>query len=523
LRVPISYERCGTSLPKRRAGTGAESLSHPQIPPIAKGDPRLRVGTLQYTKAGLVWVFLMLLWGDLCFTLMETVAPSIVPLRLNDLGASDFLLMMVTTTIPMVIGTLTNPFISVISDRHRGRFGRRIPFLLIGLPFVCGALVLMAYSTEIGLWLHAHFSARTGWSKETMMILAMAVLWIIFTALNVLGVSAFYYIFNDVVPPLFLSRFFGLLRMVSYLATAAWNLFIFPHALTHMKLVFLCAAAVYFAGFMTLCLGIKEGKYPPADPMGAGFWAKVRTYAKECLCAKLYVYMFGLNIFWRLSWACQTYVVLLQRNSLGLTLAQIGFISAGRDLVSAVLSYPMGMLSDRIHPMKVMLWARIGLVAIVPLDFIWVYWNHLPPRTSFYVLIVLSAIQLPIGAVFTIAGSPCAMRLLPKSRYGQFGSFDATVMAICSIGGTALGGLFMAGMRRLYPDNSVYGANFCYRMMPVWRLPFLCVALMFLFMMFREWKRLGGPDHYKVPGFPNEESMEPPMHATAAEEPAPAK
>jgi MFS family permease len=215
-------------------------------------------------------------------------------------------------------------------------------------------------------------------------------------------------------------------------------------------------------------------------------------------------------------------VVFLQRDALGLTLKQIGFIAAAVNAVSMVLSYPAGILSDRIHPMRVMLWIQFGLVAIVPLDFIWVYWCHLPPITSYKILLVMSAVQLPLGVIFDVAGGPCAMRIIPKSRYGQFGSFNATVMAICSIGGTTLGALFMTGMRHLYPD-AVYGPNYCYRMMPMWRLPFLCVALMFLSLEYREWKRLGGPDNYKVPGFPNEESMEPPKiaPATAPAEDAP--
>ena len=93
----------------------------------SRGLERFRVGTLQYTKMGLVWVFLMLLWGDLTLTLMEAVAPSIVPLRLKDLGTSDAMLMVITQTIPLIIGTFTNPIISTASDRHRGRMGGASP------------------------------------------------------------------------------------------------------------------------------------------------------------------------------------------------------------------------------------------------------------------------------------------------------------------------------------------------------------------------------------------------------------
>ena len=396
--------------------------------------------------------------------------------------------------------------------------GRRIPFMLFSTPFICGSLVLMAYSTEFGMWLHAHIGVHHGWSQNAMLILGMAILWIIFQILNMFAGTVYFYTFNDVVPPLFLSRFFGLFRLVGFLGSSIWNWYIYGQALQHMKVVFLGAAAVYFIGFTFMSLGLKEGKYPPPQPMGPSFAAKMRTYAKECLCHRFYIYMFGLNIFWKLSWACQAYVVFLQRDALGLSLTQIGRISAVVNAISMALSYPAGILSDRIHPMRVMLWIQWGLVMIVPLDFIWVYWNHLQPSTNFHLLIVLSAIQLPLGVIYDVAGGPCAMRILPKSRYGQFGSFNAAVMAVCSTIGTLAGAAFMTAMRYFHPPSS-YPVDYCYRMMPMWRLPFLCVALIFLTLMYREWKNLGGENNYKVPGFPDEAGYSAP--STTDETPAP--
>lgn len=52
----------------------------------ADRHPLFYVGTMVYSKAGLAWLFMWLLWGDFCFTLMETVLPSIVPLRLISRG-----------------------------------------------------------------------------------------------------------------------------------------------------------------------------------------------------------------------------------------------------------------------------------------------------------------------------------------------------------------------------------------------------------------------------------------------------
>jgi len=497
------------------------TLNSPEIPLIAEADARFRVGTLRYTKASLAAVFIWLLWGDFVFTLMEAVAPSIVPLRLKDLGLSDFLLPIVMASIPNTINTLLNPIISTASDRHRGRLGRRIPFLLFSAPFICGALVLMAFSTEIGVWLHGRVGPLTGWSAGAVAILTVAVLWIVFTVLNMFATTVYYYFFNDVVPAALMSRFFGLFRLVGSLGTMLWYRLFFPHALTHMKLIFLGAAAVYFVGFLSMCLGIKEGEYPPAPLLGEGFWRKLRTYAKECLSHRLYICMFVHNIFWSVSSACATFTVFLQRDSLGLNLGQIGAIAAAVSGVQMVLSYPAGMLADRFHPMRVMVWIKFGLVAIVPLNFIWLFGNF-PPRTAYYILFGLAAVELPLGLLFDTARQPMQMRVWPKSRYGQFCSFNAVVQAACSIVASMTAGFFMTAMRWRFPD-ALYGKDYCYRMIPAWRLPFLCVALGFLLLMYREWKRLGGLEHYKVPGFEHEAKEEAATAEGTAAEPAPAE
>ena len=139
-------------------------------------------------------------------------------------------------------------------------------------------------------------------------------------------------------------------------------------------------------------------------------------------------------------------------DSLGLTLEQIGFIAAAVSGVQMVLSYPAGMLADRFHPMRVMVWIKIGLVAIVPLNFIWLFGNF-QPRTAFHILIALAAVELPLGLLYDTTRQPMQMRVWPKSRYGQFCSFNAIVQAACGILASVTAGLYMTAMRRAFPDD----------------------------------------------------------------------
>src|ERR1700712_1258941 len=101
------------------------------------GSPALyRVGTLTYTKTGLFNVFFWMLWGDLCLNVMESAIPRMVPLQLQSLGASNAVIGLLTGSMMSLINWITNPLISTWSDRHRGKLGRRIPFLLYPTPLL---------------------------------------------------------------------------------------------------------------------------------------------------------------------------------------------------------------------------------------------------------------------------------------------------------------------------------------------------------------------------------------------------
>ena len=108
--------------------------------PLDEADPNApdmyRVGTLSYTRAGLAIIFFWLLWGDLCFTMMETVIPMVLPVKLVEFGAPAWMILLVTSSIPQIINVFMNPVISFKSDRHRGPRGRRIPFITATMPLL---------------------------------------------------------------------------------------------------------------------------------------------------------------------------------------------------------------------------------------------------------------------------------------------------------------------------------------------------------------------------------------------------
>lgn len=190
---------------------------------------RYKVGTLSYTKAGLVTLFAYLLWGDFCFTLMETVVPSVMPLKFSAIGAPNWALGLILTTIPNLMNMVINPFVSFRSDRFRSRWGRRIPFLAGATPFLTVFLILLGYSESIGRWIHAALMKGSG-SELTTVLFVIGTLVVCFQFFNLFITSVYYYLIHDVVSHAFLGRFLALFRMVGTLAGALFNYFVFQFA-----------------------------------------------------------------------------------------------------------------------------------------------------------------------------------------------------------------------------------------------------------------------------------------------------
>ena len=226
-------------------------------------DRPYRVGTLAYGKLGLVALFAWLLWGDFCFQLMEAVTPAVIPLKLRSLDAPNWAIALIITTLPGTMNMTVCPWVSYASDRHRGPFGRRIPFILWSLPFLVVFLLLLGFSGQIGHALHARLPGTWGISPAGAGIICIGIFMVGFQFFNMFVSSVFWYLFNDVVPHNFLGRFLGLFRVVAGIETMLFNFFIYRHAETHMTEIYIGAALVFGTGMLLMCLKVKEGEYPP--------------------------------------------------------------------------------------------------------------------------------------------------------------------------------------------------------------------------------------------------------------------
>jgi hypothetical protein len=221
-----------------------------------------KVGTLTYTRGALLTVMFWMLWADLCLQLMESL-PSIIPLQLKWLGASDKLIGFVKDSLPAVLTVALVPLIGMQSDRHRGRMGRRRPFLLWCTIPVCAFLVLLGFVDPISRALYGPLGSLTKViTPAGLGIVLITVFAAGFFVFNVYIMQVYHYLIADVIPQEAMGTFIGLFRAVGAIGGFVFHRWIFGHAETHTTWIYVGCAALYALAFFLLIWRVREGEYP---------------------------------------------------------------------------------------------------------------------------------------------------------------------------------------------------------------------------------------------------------------------
>lgn len=455
-----------------------------------------QVGTLTYTPRTLAILFLWLFAGDACFVLMESVVPSILPLKFEHLGASNAVVGLILTTIPSIINAILNPIVSFKSDRYRSPLGRRIPFILYPLPFLVICLVATGYSDTLGLWIYHHLGgAAAGSSPRAVQIATIGVFMAAFAVFNAFLNAVFWYLFNDVVPERLLARFMSLFRLISMASTSVYNICIFQYADKHAPEITICVGILYFVVFGVMCLKVKEGRYPPPEQYvdgHSGVLSAIKTWAVECHGNSLYWFLYLMTVSTGLVWGTNVFMIYFYQST-GLSLAQIGQVIGCGTIVTGILVPVSGWLADRFHPIRIVLAGRLStLIVFYPITLVWFFY-HPGHSVAFWIWIVAVGIVQAIAQALNGVELPLLMRLLPHSRYGQFCSANAVWNMIGGISGGILGGAFLDLIKRHVAANHVY------YYLPVWQITFYGVSCVFLGGLYWRWKQHGGDEAYVPP------------------------
>jgi maltose/moltooligosaccharide transporter len=469
-------------------------------------NPEYSVGTLRYTGFGLLMVFVWLLWGDFIFTLLDGNVPGILPVQLSNMGASDVTNAVLSKTVAYSVAFLLAPWVSTKSDRTRTRFGRRMPYLFWSTPFVGLFLVgIGLYEPLTKLITRGADEANIMGLTITASNLKIAVLGVMIVCwdfANIFVNTVYWYLFNDVVPSTHLSRFMSFFRIVGTAAGMAYNEWIFPHALSHFSTIFVVTGIAYAVGFLVMVIFLREGGYPPPEPMAPKTknWIEtsreaVRTYARECFCHKLYWYFYLTNTCKFMCFlAASTFGRIRDINVLQLSMSDLGRLGALTAFISLLLQYPAGWVADRWHPVRVYyisyVWNFLGVLTQVA--WVFVDFNTWHPQGNLIYMMITSLVFMPMGAINDAAELPMYMRLLPRERYGQFCSANAMVRAFAMIFGSVMAGWFIGALKP-------FVGEWRYTWVAVWTIIWQIPGGLFLFLMYRQWKLLGGNKDYTPP------------------------
>lgn len=373
-----------------------------------------KVGTLTYSAFGLGALTFWLLWGDVAWAMRERSVPSVMQLLFQKFGASNLVTGLLIATLPYTLVLLVGPVVSFRSDRHRGPWGRRIPFLAVHIPFAVLSMFAVAASPQLGQAIHNLLGSYSpGLNICTLFVIGLG--WAVFELATVVANAVFYGLINDVVPSPLLGRFYGVFRAVSLLASILFNYYVFGQAEQHFPLVFIGIGLVYGLSFTMMCLRVKEGEYPPpaAPKEGtASFFAAVRTYGRECFGNPYYLWVFVATALPWISFIAVNHFAVYFAKSLSMDMGFYGKCLALTYTCSLVLSYPLGILADRFHPLR----TSIATILLYALATAGGAIFATKPET-FAVFFVLHGILS--GAWFTSAAS-LPLRLFPKANFSQF-------------------------------------------------------------------------------------------------------
>jgi MFS family permease len=449
-------------------------------------DPKrkiYRAGSLRYTLGGVTVLFVWLLWGDFCFTIFESIFGRFLPLYLKDLQASNKLIGVMTGSLGGIVNVLFLPGISMASDRHRSRWGRRIPFLFWATPCAVGSLVLVGYASELGSWLHGLAFSPAGKISATVVTLVLLCGFVgMYHFFNMVLVNIYQCLLRDVVPPELMARFLAMFRVVGTVGTFVFSWYLFPHIIDHRQALCAGIGITYLGAFLLMCWNVHEGEYPPpVEEKKPGYFASFVVYFRECLSVPLYRNFLLMYAFVTAASTCASpFVTLYARETLKLPMDVIGQVFAWGALASALTYVPMGFLCDRVQPMRVAVGSLIGLALSWGVGFFVVR-----GQTSWLVYWIIVSMFPSVG--WNLGLNAVTMQLFPAEKFGQFSSGLSVLGYGSIIGGNYLAGWFI----------DVVGSD--YRMIFVWSLCWFILSLVPMMFVYRGWKQRGGPHHYMPP------------------------
>jgi maltose/moltooligosaccharide transporter len=457
------------------------------------------VGSITYTRPQLIHVFFWLLWGDFCLTIMDGfVMGPVLTLQMKAAGASNAAIGFLNGTVMAIMSALLVSVIGTASDRHRGRLGRRMPFLLWSTPPLAICLGLVGFSRQIAEFFRSSapgladaLSSVAAWTLPGAAGLApqvhlfLAVLTVTLVAYKLFDLfpqSIYYYLWADVVPAKLMGTFACLFRVVAALGMFVGNRYFLGWASSHPELLYIGAGALYLCSFILMALIVKEGEYPPPPPRvhrSLGWIGSVLQYIRECFAHPFYWKIYVMSACFIIAVkSFNQFAPVFGTEGMKLTPERYGELTSWKDLITIVPFLILGPLADRFHPLRMGLIAYVVVIAASFASFFLI-------RSELSFLILMTATFTAI-AIYQASTGAIMPRLLPREQYGQFNAANSVVWQL----GWAISAWGCGRFLDAVGDH---------RYLFAWVGTFCVVGLCAMVWLFLDWRRLGGDEAYAPP------------------------
>jgi Na+/melibiose symporter-like transporter len=322
----------------------------------------------------------------------------VLPQLLKAAGASDLLTGLLSST-RSIEGAIIQPTVGVLSDRTRGRFGRRRPFIALGIPLSAAFFLFAATQHDvlgltIGIFL---FSIFFNAAADPYVALLADI-----TSLGERG------ILQGVSTAIQLGSQVAFLLLVSTASGSggipAWS--------------YLLVAALMVVTFAITVLGVREPAIVDLteERLGLRRYVAELTEHRQAMryLASIFVFMVGFS-------AVLPYLTLFITVDIGETEQVALALAAATLLVTAISAVAFGKVADRIGTKPVLL-AGWGLLAVAAFGGTVI--QHLPETIA---VVLLAGIG---NGAATAAGWPLLASLVPPEKTGVFAGLKAAAESV---------------------------------------------------------------------------------------------
>ena len=442
------------------------------------------MGSLVYDRRALVNVFTWMLWGDFCLYLMDAgVGKNLILLQLKKFGASNAMIGLLKTSLIELLIIVLCPIVSTWSDRYRSKLGRRIPFMLYATPVLAVFLSLVGLSPTIAAWLKSispHFLG--GISAAGLTIGLLTVTYTGYKFCDIFPQSVYYCLFVDVIPQGVMGTFICLFRVVSTLGVLVFNWYLLKYCDDHPAAICIGSAGLYVISFLILCSQVREGSYPPPPPAATGAYVpRMMKYTgrffRESFSHAFYWKYYLCLLCFNVGFAAFSDYLIFYGREIKLDLGTYGKIMAIQSLVQIPIYLGLGPIVDRVHPLRAGLagYVVLSVSAICGWAFI-----HSTPSFGVWIVVIFAAVAIYQGATTSLGP-----RLLPATHYGQFNAASALV--------------FHFGQMLFTPVLGVITDRVGNRAIFAWLFGFSVLGTVLFYLVYRDWKKLGGDEAYSPP------------------------